>query len=354
MIQIARAACELLKAQKPFVLATIASHSGSTPRTAGSQMIITQDGRGIGTIGGGLLEAEAMARAAELMGAGKSALLSFDLSVETADTMDMICGGRARVLLDCIAPTDADLAIFDQWHKILEAGQRGTFLSIVAGSPDKAGRVGHCLALGGGEIAGPWPLAGSEKGKVLAATSGSSEVLTLSVEGATVVAVPAGRACFAHLFGAGHVSRPTAHLAALVGFRVQVYDDRSEYANKERFPEAAGIGVLEDFNQALSGLTMGKDDYVVILTRGHIHDKTVLAQALATGAGYVGMIGSRKKRDAIYAALRNEGFTKEDIRRVHSPIGLSIGAETPEEIAVSIVSEMIAHRAGLDTARSAA
>ena len=86
---------------------------------------------------------------------------------------------------------------------------------------------------------------------------------------------------------------------------------------------------------------MNREDFIVILTRGHLHDKTVLAQALKTGAGYIGMIGSQRKRDAIYRALLKGGFSKRDIDRVHSPIGLSIGAETPEEIAVSIVAEMI-------------
>ncbi len=99
--------------------------------------------------------------------------------------------------------------------------------------------------------------------------------------------------------------------------------------------------MLESFNDAFSGLSVGRDDFIVILTRGHLHDKTVLAQALKTGAGYIGMIGSRRKRDAIYGALLEEGFGQRDIDRVHSPIGLSIGADTPEEIAVSIVAEMI-------------
>jgi xanthine dehydrogenase accessory factor len=159
------------------------------------------------------------------------------------------------------------------------------------------------------------------------------------------VVEPVGGICRAFLFGAGHVARPTAQLAAMVGFAVSVADDRGEFANAERFPDADEIRVLDSFENSFTGLELGRDDYVVILTRGHLYDKTVLAQALKTRAGYIGMIGSRSKRNTIYAALFEEGVSQADIDRVHSPIGISIDAETPEEIAVSIIGEMIQHRA---------
>ena len=132
----------------------------------------------------------------------------------------------------------------------------------------------------------------------------------------------------------------------MVDFRTVALDDRAEFANAERFAEAEEVIVLADFEKALDGLDIGPDSYVVILTRGHSHDQTVLEQALGTEAGYIGMIGSHKKRDTIYQSLLQKGFTQEDLKRVHSPIGLSIKAETPEEIAVSIIGEMVAHRAG--------
>jgi len=106
--------------------------------------------------------------------------------------------------------------------------------------------------------------------------------------------------------------------------------------------------VLFSFEQAFASLEMDSDSYVVIVTRGHLHDKTVLEQALRTKAGYIGMIGSRRKRDMVYQTLLSEGFTQEDIDRVHCPIGLNIGGETPEEIAVSIVAELIKARSGID------
>ena len=152
------------------------------------------------------------------------------------------------------------------------------------------------------------------------------------------------------LFGAGHVSQQVADLAARVNFRTVVLDDREEFANPQRFPKADQIVVPSSFEQAFAGLEIDSDSYVVIVTRGHLHDKTVLERALRTKAGYIGMIGSRRKRDMLYQALLSEGFTREDIDRVCCPIGLNIGGDTPEEIAVSIVAQLIKVRSGINQA----
>jgi xanthine dehydrogenase accessory factor len=345
MKMIAQAACEFLGKGEPFVLATIVSHSGSTPRTSGSKMIVTADGRGIGTIGGGLLEAGAMSRAVDIIRLGQSAIMPFDLSHDIVDTMDMVCGGKAEVLLDCVLPTPANRTVFDRWRRMLDEGKKGSFLTLVIGSGNKVATIVHGLATTDGEFVGDISLPGMERKKVMALAAESSAVRTEAFDGAFMLVEPVQPVCTAYLFGAGHVARSTAAVAAMVGFRVSVADDREAYANRERFRDASEIRVLGNFGNAFSGLPISSEDLVVILTRGHLHDKTVLAQALNTDAGYIGMIGSRKKRDAIYSALLNEGFSQADIDRVHSPIGLSIGAETPEEIAVSIVAEMIRHRA---------
>jgi xanthine dehydrogenase accessory factor len=143
-----------------------------------------------------------------------------------------------------------------------------------------------------------------------------------------------------YCFGGGHVAVPTAQLASLVGFRVVVIDDRPEFANFERFPDAI-INVIDDFDRAFDGLEIDEDSFIVIVTRGHQYDRTVLAQSLKTRAGYIGMISSRKKRETIYKALASDGADITKLEQVHSPIGINIGGETPEEIAVSIVAELI-------------
>jgi xanthine dehydrogenase accessory factor len=199
--------------------------------------------------------------------------------------------------------------------------------------------VGHALANARGEIEGDFSLSDFDQDRVAAASPG---IRTLTVDGGFLVLDPVERIRTVHIFGAGHVAQPTAQLANLVGFRVWVADDREGYANCERFPDAYEIRVLDSFEKSMPDVALDQNDYLIILTRGHLHDKKVLAQALRTRAGYIGMIGSHKKRNAIYGVLLKEGFTQADIDRVHSPIGLSIGAETPEEIAVSIVAELIA------------
>ena len=126
---------------------------------------------------------------------------------------------------------------------------------------------------------------------------------------------------------------------------MEVIDDRPEFADPVKFPDAAKVHQLP-FEGVLGKIPVDESSYLVIVTRGHIHDKTVLEQCLRTKAKYIGMIGSRRKKAMIYEKLLEEGFTKSDLDRVHAPIGLNIGAETPEEIAVSIVAELIQVRAG--------
>jgi xanthine dehydrogenase accessory factor len=147
-----------------------------------------------------------------------------------------------------------------------------------------------------------------------------------------------------YLFGAGHVSTFVASLASMVGFRVIVIDDRKEFANKERFKEADELIVLP-FSDVFKKINISSSSYIAIITRGHIHDLNVLREALKKSDGYIGMIGSRRKREIIYQALIKEGVSDERLKQVHSPIGMDIDAETPEEIAVSIVAELIRVRA---------
>jgi xanthine dehydrogenase accessory factor len=152
------------------------------------------------------------------------------------------------------------------------------------------------------------------------------------------------------LFGAGHVAQPLARIAKACGFRVELADDRVKFANAERFPEADLI-VVDGPAAAAERMTLGPRSYAVVVTRGHKGDAFALEAALARGARYVGLLGSRPKVVHIFAALAERGVSKEALARVHAPMGLEIGAETPNEIAVSILAEIIAVRRGLDPAQ---
>jgi len=146
-----------------------------------------------------------------------------------------------------------------------------------------------------------------------------------------------------YLFGAGHVGVNLYKAATLAGFDVIVVDDRESYANRERFPEAREIHA-DDFEAVMKGLAPNESSYIVILTRGHRDDMRALRWAVQTPARYIGMIGSKRKVVTIYRELQNEGLPRHLFERVHAPIGLDIGAITPEEIAVPVTAEMIAVR----------
>ncbi len=142
-----------------------------------------------------------------------------------------------------------------------------------------------------------------------------------------------------YVFGAGHIAQPLSKMASIAGFKVTIIDDRPTFANEERFPEADAVH-SEGFNESFDKLNINKNSYVVIVTRGHLHDQLVLKWALGTDARYIGMIGSKRKIDTVYKNLQQEGIPEGEFKRVHAPIGLDIGAETPEEIAVSILAEI--------------
>jgi xanthine dehydrogenase accessory factor len=152
-----------------------------------------------------------------------------------------------------------------------------------------------------------------------------------------------------YIFGAGHVSVNLYKVAKDAGFEVIVADDRAAYANRERFPEAKEV-VAEDFDQAMARLTPNESSYIVVVTRGHRDDMRVLRWAVQTSARYIGMIGSKRKTIAVFRELTKEGLSPELFERVHAPVGLDIGAITPEEIAVAIAAELIATRRHVERA----
>lgn len=145
------------------------------------------------------------------------------------------------------------------------------------------------------------------------------------------------------VFGAGHVGRALTRAAGFAGFAVTVVDDRAEFADPGQLPEASRVRI-NSFADPFAEILVDANTFVVIATRGHAHDLEVLQAALKTEAGYIGLLGSRRKRDAFFKGLRKNGFSDNDIQRVRTPVGVRIGAVTPNEIAVSITAELIQHR----------
>jgi xanthine dehydrogenase accessory factor len=335
---------EQLAAGSPLVLISIISLQGSTPRHDGTKMVVGADGKSYGTIGGSLIEAAAIKEAKKVLAAGKSGLFSYDLTGKDAADPSMICGGTAELLLDYLAPSDEHKNFARQWRDAIQQGKDFYIITHLKNRGANTEVTSHAILYADYTTPTKTSLTEADIAKLRTELHNVSKSAVLSFGDVLIMVDRVRKLKTVYCFGAGHVAVPTARLAALVGFRVVVLDDRQEYANAERFPEAHEIRVVKDFDRALDGLDIDADSYIVIITRGHQYDRQVLEQSLKTKAGYIGMISSQRKRQTIYEALMTEGVTKERLDWVHSPIGLDIGGETPEEIAVSVVAELISVR----------
>jgi xanthine dehydrogenase accessory factor len=334
------------EADLPVVLISIISMEGSAPRESGTKMVVGSDGRSYGTIGGSLIEAAAITNACKIISNRQSILMNFDLTGTGTTSPGMICGGKAILLLDYITPSAENVKLFKQMQLLIAEGNRFYLITSFRETGNTINIEGHCLLLADGTIKGDYILGNIETLSIKEALHDISSTTVIPIGDRKFIIDPVSRFKTIYCFGAGHVAVPTAHIGAMVGFKIVVIDDRDEYANAARFPEAGQILVINDFKHAMDSLDIDEDSYIVIITRGHMYDRIVLEQALKTKAGYIGMISSRTKRNAIYQTLVQEGIaTEKDLERVHSPIGLPIGGETPEEIAVSIAAEIISVRA---------
>jgi xanthine dehydrogenase accessory factor len=337
-----------LKQGREVILATIVRQKGSAPRTQGTQFLVRRDGTFLGSIGGGRLEADVLAAVPQVFQERKNRLLPFRLKGEEVAQTEMICGGEVDVYLELFShrnPTHLDL-----WSHIQEACQAGdpaVLATLIEDGlladreeskflfrPDN-GSAQEALIF-------PFWLVSIREQLQETAQGGHPQLKISNVEGKdrTIYFEPLLVPSYLYIFGAGHISLYVCTLAKLVGFQVAVFDDRSDFASQDRFPEADEI-VAQPFEKILHDHPIQPQGFIVIVTRGHLHDHLVLKTVLGKACRYVGMIGSRHKRAVVFKALREEGFSEELLGSIHSPIGLDINAETPEEIAVSIVAELI-------------
>ncbi len=320
---------KVLEQGNSAVLGTVVRSSGSTPRTSGARMLLQTDGTLTGTIGGGSIEAACQEKARELFDQTSSyAELNFSMSASTLADEGMVCGGTASVLLQMVNPDQLDNML--QIRSDYQSGKLPVLLTLLPSNttPPRLIYLNHDTNKVVNEDVKKQILQKIRRAPFIF-ESGDQDIFVESLVSPGIV----------YLVGAGHVALATAQLASFAGFEVVVIDDRAEFASNDRFPQAQKVLVVDSFDECLKELS--SNDYVVIVTRGHMHDRDVLAQALDTRAGYIGMIGSRRKRDIIYESLREARFSDLDLKRVNSPIGISIGAETPNEIALSIVAELV-------------
>lgn len=295
-----------MEKQHDTVLVTIINESGSAPRGIGAQMLVSRSGPQMGTVGGGNVENLSILHAQELIGEKRSDIHEYRLHRNETEDIGMVCGGDVTVLFSYISGTDS------RWHDAAAAA-----LARIA-----ARREGFLVLPLNGDAA--YIADGQPAGEVFA------------------MPLPIGER--AVLFGAGHCSLALAPLLQTIGFRVTVFDDRSELVSPERFPGADAL-ICGDFTKIDQYLTVDAEDYIVVMTSGHSHDFEVQEQVLRKPFAYVGVIGSRAKTAAVNARLREAGIAEDAIAAIHTPVGMAIKAVTPEEIAVSIAGEMIYERA---------
>jgi xanthine dehydrogenase accessory factor len=338
---LAKVVNEQLNTGSPVVLISVMKVQGSTPRHEGTKMVVSLDGKTYGTIGGSLIEAAAIQESKKVFNDAKSKVFFFELTSKDVNAPGMICGGTAEILLDYIPPSALNRRFSRQWCDTTDKGRDFYILTHLKGENETFQVLGHAILQPDKNIFVSTSLTAEDIVRLKKELYTVSSSAFLWLDDTQVMVDRIRKLKTLYCFGAGHVAVPTVHIAAMVGFRVIVLDDRPEYANTERFPDAYGTIIIKDFKHALDGFEIDDDSYVVIFTRNHQYDRIILELSLKTSAGYIGMISSKRKRQAIYEALTAIGVEKERLDIVHSPIGIDIGGETPEEIAVSIVAELI-------------
>jgi xanthine dehydrogenase accessory factor len=342
----------LLQSGRNIVLLTIIRREGSAPRKVGTRALLTDSGLE-GTTGGGLMEKNLLEAAMLCLESGLSSRARYeqpetegeDVAVEAL--CEVLTPEQAPLfaLADSLLQRDAD----GMWTVDVtdETAPRRTLH--IAALPEEPGETGDSP-----DDAPSGDPAGNPAVRVVGAESIASLLELckntpgmLIVNDTTVYMEPLERPPVLLICGGGHVALEVAALAHAAGFVVDVADDRPEFADPSRFPSARQCLALPGYENLVEACAIGRRHFVVIATRGHASDQTVLAQSLDSHARYIGMIGSRAKRERIYAALRADGMPKAELAAVRCPVGLPIGAETPAQIAVSIVAELLAAKAGV-------
>lgn len=347
---------ELAATDEKVALATVIRTYGSTPRHVGAKMVIRSDGTFFGTVGGGCGEAEVWQEAKRVLATGISGTVHVDLTEDPDEGGEKICGGRMDVFVEPWPGADLEML-----RPVVERLDKGRGMSLSTVLADSAGRRlfvaddGWSSGSMGDETlnrlvrdAAPAFIENRRSGVMAVVNdalepqarprgSGSMEIFVEVLQRPPVLVIA----------GAGHCALPLSRMGRMLGFQIVILDDRPECATGERFPDATRI-LVGDLADLATQIPVGPSTHVVLVTRGHKQDEAILRKIIGQPFGYIGMIGSRRRIGAVFADMERDGFDPDHLDKVYSPIGLDIGAETPEEIAVSILGEIIAVRKGRD------
>jgi len=288
----------VIKRHNKAILATIIDRKGSAPRGVDTSMIVLPDSSIIGTIGGGPVENEIINESVEQIKKAESKIIDKSF---TGD--EVICGGKIKVLLEYFS--DKDIQFLEN---LLQFYNIGKTVYLIRNLTDFTREI--C----------------KNKDKF----TNNDHLYTQQIKSPPELLI----------FGAGHIAVPLSKMASLCDFSIYVYDDRDDYATNNRFPEAKDV-IVCDFNNVLPYVNLKNNSFIVLVTREHAHDEILLRQLLGKPYKYLGMIGSKKRVSSVKERLIKANFDKNEIKNIYSPIGLKINSETPAEIAVSILAEII-------------
>ena len=348
MRNVIQEAVKLIESGEPCVLVSVVRTKGSTPQKPGAKLLVKKDGSGIGTLGGGCVEGDIWFAAQEILRHKLGPEFKhYYLNEDIAARDGLVCGGTMYFFIE---PLLKDSKFIRYGKEILMAYDGGGPVGIATiVRSDYEEHLGRKLMLRSDET-----VVGSlgsdtidklamESIKKIVDLGNNTHLITndnteIFVEGFTTPATLI-------IMGGGHVGKATYNFASDLGFRTYIVDDRADFSNKNRFPRAEAT-IVSDFSNGLDEIPINTNTYIVIATRGHQQDDIALESAINTEAIYIGLMGSKRKTILIYKRLLNKGYSSEKLRTIHAPIGLDLGAISPEEIAVSIISEIIMVRRG--------
>jgi xanthine dehydrogenase accessory factor len=338
---------EILHQKTPCVLATVIHTQGSTPQKAGSSALIGNNQLLAGTVGGGITELKVIQQAQSTIESKKSAVYSFNLGGDLTRGSDSICGGTMTVLLD--ATPELHLPVFIQLKNSLEQRKAGVLITLVDESNPENLIITRFWISKNDQLQLPDDL------KVVIEPVISEMFEYQKFDPCRMIPVKGMETCtngfvFLESFlpkpslviaGAGHIGKSLAQLGKFLDFEVTVWDDRPEYADKSQIPDADFV-LSGAVDSTIDQMEIWEDSYLVIVTRGHKGDAEVLRQFIGTNAAYIGMIGSKAKVKQMKTSFLENGWTTpEQWNQIFTPIGLDIGAQTVEEIAISIAAQLV-------------
>jgi xanthine dehydrogenase accessory factor len=332
-----------------LVLATVTGTKGSTPRKPGSSALFRNDKLIAGTIGGGIVE-NRIREFAEISAANKaSACLHFSLENDVEAVEEAVCGGTISILVDAEPLSHQD--VFRAMAQSLKEGHGGVLVTVVTPWNESLVNIKRYWTTGE-ELSLPDRFRESvmrEVGNTLSRKAGAVyREVEIPIPGEEEPAVfflepvlPLPRLIIA---GAGHVAKALSHQGRVLGFEVTVIDDREEFANRDNLPDADSI-IVRNIGEAMADVIKDSDTYIAIVTRGHTHDADALRACIGSEAAYIGMMGSHSKVAAVHREFISRKYaTEEQWKKICTPIGLEIGSQTVEEIAVSIAAQLVQYR----------